>query len=80
MKNGCQSVLLTKTVILQTRRGRALKAQLVRDLKAPGDPRIVGKGDIFDHDQYANPEHLHFFTNATNSVNAQKPDGSTLPI
>ena len=38
-----------------------LKAQMERELKAQGDPRMFGKGDIFDKYEYANPEQLHFY-------------------
>ncbi|MDX2031157.1 MAG: sulfatase [Blastocatellia bacterium] len=37
-----------------------LRAQLERDLKAQGDPRMFGRGDLFDKYEYANPEQVHF--------------------
>jgi hypothetical protein len=38
-----------------------LKAQMERELKAQGDPRMFGKGYIFDQYQYANPEQRNFY-------------------
>ncbi len=38
-----------------------LRAQMERELKAQGDPRMFGKGDIFDKYEYANSEQLHFY-------------------
>jgi arylsulfatase A-like enzyme len=44
---------------------RALKQrlsdQLTRELRAQGDPRMFGRGDIFDQYQYANPEQRNFY-------------------
>lgn len=38
-----------------------LKAQMERELKAQGDPRMFGQGDIFDKYEYAQPEQRHFY-------------------
>ena len=38
-----------------------LQAQMERELKAQGDPRMFGKGDIFDKYEYANPEQRNFY-------------------
>jgi N-sulfoglucosamine sulfohydrolase len=32
-----------------------------RELKAQGDPRMFGKGDVFDKYEYSNSEQLHFY-------------------
>lgn len=38
-----------------------LRAQMERELKAQGDPRMFGKGAIFDQYEYANREQVHFY-------------------
>lgn len=38
-----------------------LSAQMTRELKAQGDPRMFGKGYIFDQYIYANPEQRNFY-------------------
>jgi N-sulfoglucosamine sulfohydrolase len=38
-----------------------LRLQMERELKAQGDPRMFGKGHIFDQYQYANPEGRNFY-------------------
>lgn len=38
-----------------------LRVQMERELKAQGDPRMFGKGDIFDKYEYANPAQRHFY-------------------
>lgn len=40
---------------------RTLQQQMERELKAQGDPRMFGKGDLFDKYEYANPAQLHFY-------------------
>ncbi len=44
----------------QTRK-KNLSQQMTRELKAQGDPRMVGKGYIFDQYLYANPEQRNFY-------------------
>jgi len=39
----------------------ALKAQLHAELKAQGDPRMEGKGDVFDKYPHANKGHVGFY-------------------
>lgn len=39
----------------------ALKAELFAELKAQGDPRMFGQGDIFDRYPHANPANQHFY-------------------
>ncbi|HEY6402057.1 MAG TPA: sulfatase [Blastocatellia bacterium] len=38
-----------------------LRRQMERELKAQGDPRMFGKGYLFDRYQYANPEQRNFY-------------------
>ncbi len=38
-----------------------LKQQTERELRAQGDPRMFGRGDIFDRYVYANPEQRNFY-------------------
>jgi N-sulfoglucosamine sulfohydrolase len=38
-----------------------LKAEMERELKAQGDPRMFGKGYLFDQYVYANPEQRNFY-------------------
>ena len=38
-----------------------LSRQLVSELKAQGDPRMFGKGEIFDQYPHANNAHVHFY-------------------
>jgi N-sulfoglucosamine sulfohydrolase len=38
-----------------------LRQQMERELKAQGDPRMFGKGHIFDQYEYANPEQRNFY-------------------
>jgi arylsulfatase A-like enzyme len=38
-----------------------LRRQMERELKAQGDPRMFGKGRVFDQYQYANPEQRTFY-------------------
>jgi arylsulfatase A-like enzyme len=38
-----------------------LRAQMERELKAQGDPRMFGKGSVFDQYEYANPEQRNFY-------------------
>jgi hypothetical protein len=38
-----------------------LRAKMARELKAQGDPRMFGKGHIFDQYLYANPEQRNFY-------------------
>lgn len=38
-----------------------LKAEMERELKAQGDPRMFGKGYLFDQYLYANPEQRNFY-------------------
>jgi N-sulfoglucosamine sulfohydrolase len=40
---------------------QALKRQMERELKAQGDPRMFGKGQLFEQYLYANPELQNFF-------------------
>jgi N-sulfoglucosamine sulfohydrolase len=40
---------------------RQLKQQVRRELRAQGDPRMFGKGYIFDQYQYSNPEQKDFY-------------------
>ena len=39
----------------------ALKAQLHAELKQQGDPRMEGKGDVFDQYPHANKGHVNFY-------------------
>jgi len=39
----------------------ALKAQLHAELKQQGDPRMEGKGDVFDKYPHANKGHVGFY-------------------
>jgi hypothetical protein len=39
----------------------ALKAQLHAELKQQGDPRMEGRGDVFDKYPHANPGHQNFY-------------------
>ncbi|MBO0861311.1 MAG: sulfatase [Chloracidobacterium sp.] len=38
-----------------------LRLQMEAELKAQGDPRMFGKGYLFDQYQYADPEHRNFY-------------------
>jgi hypothetical protein len=38
-----------------------LRLQMERELKVQGDPRMFGKGDVFDRYEYANPEQRNFY-------------------
>ncbi len=38
-----------------------LSGQMVSELKAQGDPRMFGKGEIFDQYPHANKAHVHFY-------------------
>lgn len=38
-----------------------LRQQMERELKAQGDPRMFGKGHIFEQYEYANPEQRNFY-------------------
>lgn len=38
-----------------------LKAQLMAELRAQGDPRVVGGGEKFDQYPYADPKQVHFY-------------------
>lgn len=38
-----------------------LRLQMEDELKAQGDPRMFGKGHIFDQYQYANPAQRNFY-------------------
>jgi N-sulfoglucosamine sulfohydrolase len=40
---------------------RQLKQQVRRELRAQGNPRMFGKGYIFDQCQYSNPEQKDFY-------------------
>jgi len=40
---------------------QTLRRQMERELKAQGDPRMFGRGYIFDQYQYANPEQRNFY-------------------
>ncbi len=42
-------------------RKQKLSAQMTRELKAQGDPRMFGKGYLFDQYLYANPEQRNFY-------------------
>ena len=38
-----------------------LESQMVVQLKAQGDPRMEGRGELFDQYEYANPGTRHFY-------------------
>ena len=40
---------------------KRISDQLTRELRAQGDPRMFGRGYIFDQYQYANPEQRNFY-------------------
>jgi len=40
---------------------RQLEAQMIAELKAQGDPRMLGQGEIFEHFPYASPEQRNFY-------------------
>ncbi len=42
-------------------RRAALKARMEAELKAQGDPRMFGQGDVFDRYPYSNPENARFY-------------------
>ena len=39
----------------------ALKAQMMTELKAQGDPRMFGHGEVFDQYPYADPSGVNFY-------------------
>jgi len=39
----------------------ALKTKLLKELKAQGDPRMAGQGDVFDRYEHANKGHVGFY-------------------
>jgi N-sulfoglucosamine sulfohydrolase len=53
-------VNLAGTQTLEKER-KALKAQLEKELKAQKDPRMLGKGDVFDNYPYADPGGKDFY-------------------
>ena len=50
-----------------------MRGQLLAELKAEGDPRALGYGNIFDHYQYAEPGGRNFHEKFTNGI---APDAS----
>ena len=56
---GCMNNLVEEAKF--TKRKEAMRTQLFSELREEGDPRMLGRGHIFDEYEYAHPKSVGFY-------------------